>query len=633
MSKLGFSVNELMESCTALQSKRKFTPGFDKMTPKAAEIWLGVHGEELCDQLNGGKYNVMPAVGFNVAKANGGYRRFVKLTAIDSIVQMTALEKLAPYCEAKFSDSSFAYRKGCGVGSALEKYCAHASVFPFAARIDLKTCFDSIDFAVLENALYSFFFDRKVVSLLMAFAKMPVIEDGRIADRKKGILQGSPVSGLLCNIYLHGMDTELKSRNIPFVRYADDLVLFAADRNAANEFHNFACSFLHKKLRLTVNAEKSCVDASEKLTFLGSVFIRNKENSVTVCSGEKPASVFYNWYAEKPVNHRNSMDILSDGILRQKDYSAIFDCEAVKTDIPLQVLERINIFSNVILDSRFLETAMRAGVFVNVFGRDYRYIGRFTPSGPLKDAGLIFEQLCAYNNPLERLALAKEFDLASIHNLRLNIRYHNKQKEADAYTRALSMINRLYVKMKEVDSYEKLLLLEAQIRGLYYGCFDTFCSNADFRFERRSKQPPLNEINSMISFGNVVLYNYIATEIYKSALDIRVGFLHATNRREESLNLDIAEIFRPLIVDRVVFTLINRRAVKLSHFYSNENGGVYLNEDGKRIFLREFYEKINSTVTIGNKTYSYAALIGQEIRKLVKRFRNGEKYKAYRQVR
>ena len=143
----------------------------------------------------------------------------------------------------------------------------------------------------------------------------------------------------------------------------------------------------------------------------------------------------------------------------------------------------------------------------------------------------------------------------------------------------------------------------------------------------------MNEVNSMISFGNVVLYNYIATEIYKSPLDIRVGFLHATNRREESLNLDIAEIFRPLIVDRVIFSLINRNEIKPACFTYHETGGVYLNEEGKRIFLRAFYEKLASTLSIKNQQCSYARLINMEIQKLIRHFRKAENYKAYRQVR
>ena len=82
------------------------------------------------------------------------------------------------------------------------------------------------------------------------------------------------------------------------------------------------------------------------------------------------------------------------------------------------------------------------------------------------------------------------------------------------------------------------------------------------------------------------LYQRIATEIHKTALDIRIGFVHASNSRNETFNLDIAEIFKPIIVDRAIFTVIhNLMITKKEHFYVNENGAVLLNKIGKKIFI------------------------------------------------
>ena len=471
------------------------------------------------------------------------------------------------------------------------------------------------------------------MTLLMSFAKMPVIIEGELTDRHKGILQGAPISGMLCNIYLHNLDMELENKGIPFLRYADDVIVFAESFEKAREINSFVRSYFEQNLCLKINMTKCCIDASEKIIFLGNKFIREKNGVIKIGSGDKSATVYYEWNSIRPDNHQNSVNILSDGILRQKDYSAVFESDSEKSVIPLETIERVNIFSSVIFDSLFIEKAMSSGIFINIFGRDYSYKGRFVPSNSIKDQRLIYEQLTAYNDDAQRLELAKEFDLASVHNLRLNIRYYNKQHENDIYNRALSLIDKLFLKMKKCDSYEDLLITEAQIRGIYYSCFDSFIRNKLFEFVARSKQPPLNAVNSMLSFGNVVLYNYIATEIYKSSLDIRIGFLHATNKRAESLNLDIAEIFKPLIVDRVVFSLINRNEINPGCFDTADGGGIYLNEEGKHIFLRCFYEKLNSTLLINERYYSYAMLINAEIQKITRRFRNGEKYRAYRQVR
>lgn len=633
MFKFVFEPNDLVNACSALITKKKFKPGFDNMTLSAAATWLEINGEELCHQLNAGKYKSMPALGFYVAKANGNYRELARLTAIDTIIQNAAIEKLETVCEEKFSDHSFAYRKGLGTGAALNKYREYATQYPYAAKIDPKSCFNNIIFDILEEFLQSFLFTRKAIALLMNFAKMPIITEGKLTERSKGILQGAPISGILCNIYLHELDMKLEEMSVPFIRYADDIVMFSDSSEKINILYSFVCSYFAEKLRLQINRAKCCISPSENLTYLGHKFLRDKNGVVNIRTGDNDVAAYYDWYSHHPTNHRNSVDILSDGILRQKDFSAIFESETNKSVIPTAVTERINIFSSVILDSKFLECAMKAGIYINVFGNDYSFIGRFVPSTPFKDQRLIFEQLSAYNNEPQRLKIAKEFDLASTHNLRLNIRYYNKQNPTPIYNQALDVINKLYKKMKDCTDYDELLLTEAKIREAYYGCYDSFIRNKQFSFLSRSRKPPMNEVNSLLSFGNTVLYNFIATEIYKSSLDIRIGYLHATNKREESLSLDIAEIFKPLIVDRTVFTLINRNVITPANFEIAENGGVYLKEDGRRIFLRAFYYKMSSTQMIKGRPYSYSMLISEEIRKLTRRFRAEEPYKAFRQVR
>ena len=633
MAKLIFTEEDLFTGSALLRSRPRFTPGFDKMTPEAAETWLKINGERLCHALNAGKYRAMPAIGFNVAKLDGSYRRLARLTAIDTIVQNVILEKLSEECAKGFSPYSFAYQKGKGTGAALHRFCECGSEHPYAAKTDPRACFDHIDLDVLEQALLRFFFHRKTVALLMECARMPVIVEGELTERSRGVLQGAPLSGMLCNIYFHSLDQALEERGIPFIRYADDIVAFGDTPRQAEDAGRFIRDWLENKLRLRINREKSRTDAAENLRFLGHTFLRDKNGAVQFSEAETDAAVYHEWYGERPRSHKNSIDVLSDGILRQRDYAALFSDAAGDTSIPLDTVERINVFSSVIFDSGFLEKAMRAGVYINVFNKDYSPLGRFVPFGPIRAQSLIFEQLSAYNDPTRRLALAKEFDLASIHNLRLNIRYYNKQHEQAAFKSALSGINRLYGEMKNCSNYDDLLLKEARVRELYYGCFDLFIRNEAFVFQKRSRRPPLNEVNSMLSFCNIVLYNYIATEILKSSLDIRVGFLHATNRRLESLNLDIAEIFRPLLTDRIVFTAVNRKEIGLSHFMREKNGGVYLNAEGKKLLLRRFYEKLSDTLLIGDAHVSYAMLIDSEIQKLTRYFRSGEAYKAFRQVR
>lgn len=338
------------------------------------------------------------------------------------------------------------------------------------------------------------------------------------------------------------------------------------------------------------------------------------------------------WVKNTPRDSRHTVDIVSSGTLSQKGFSLVFDNGECETDIPVKETGIINIYSNVVFDSGVTKKASANGIIINVFSENGAHLGRFIPDAPLKSPLVTIEQLDAYRDAEKRAELAKSFLLASFHNTRLVIRYYNKHNPSEKYMQALNKINRIFTKISAETDCEKLFLLEAEGRQAYYSCFDGFLSGDEFRFDRRSRRPPENELNAMLSFGNTLLYSYIATEICKTPLDVRIGFLHATGRRAESLNLDIAEIFKPLIVDRTVFTLINKREITKADFCRNNNG-VYLNERGKRAFLEKFYEKLDTTLQIKDTSLSYRGIITEEIRKLTRLFRNGEEYRAFRQVR
>ena len=130
-----------------------------------------------------------------------------------------------------------------------------------------------------------------------------------------------------------------------------------------------------------------------------------------------------------------------------------------------------------------------------------------------------------------------------------------------------------------------------------------------------------------------MLYTRIANEIYRSSLDIRFGILHNSSKRAESLNLDIADLFKPVLIDRTIFTLVNRNMLGVStDFRSMDGGGVYLSESGKRTFIKELERKLYQSVKTGNGSKTYEQLIRDEVRNLCAYFRNGKDYKPYRYV-
>lgn len=615
--------------------RKKFKAGADRMTADDAYSWLQINGEQLVRRLKRGAYEPSAALVRPLAKQGGGCRRIAKLTAVDTVIQRAIMDVVSPCLEKQFSPSVHAYRKNRGVETAVNQYCALGAKYSVAAKIDPVSCFDNLNHALLNQMLTEMIGDEKTVALMMKYVKMPILSDGDSEPDypEKGVLQGAPISNLFCNVYLHKLDAHLDANEIPFVRYADDIVLFFHTQTEAKNKVEKVLSFMEKELFLKRNAKKCKIDNAVNLRYLGYRF-ENSRYGLTAFDAElSPTDIFRSWENTTPRDMHRTVDVLKDGILRQKDYALLFDGETEDFDIPIAETDVINIYASVTFDSGFLQKAMNRGILINLYDKHSSLIGRFYPNAPLKTPVMTFEQLNFYYSDRERLDLARTFVLAALYHMRLNLRYYHKFYPDPYFLGAIAAVNALENEIKECGDYGNLLLLEARTRKVYYSCFDRFIRNPEFSFEKRTKRPPQNAVNAIISFGNTLLYNLFATEIYKSPLDIRVGFLHATNDRAESLNLDFAEIYKPLVVDRTMFALINRKTLNASHFEKTENGGVYLTAEGKQLFLDAFYEKLDTSLLVKGERFTYRELIKREVRHLIRYFRNSEKYKPFKQVK
>ena len=161
--------------------------------------------------------------------------------------------------------------------------------------------------------------------------------------------------------------------------------------------------------------------------------------------------------------------------------------------------------------------------------------------------------------------------------------------------------------------------VEAHIRKIYYSALDKIVKYDEFKLLKRERQPPTNYMNTMISYGNSMMYSTTLTEILKTSMDPRIGYLHASNFRRYSLNLDIAEIFKPIIVDRTIISLVNRNQIKPGDF-KGVQGGIHLNDSGKKKFIKEYENHLNTTIqhTKLKRKVTYKRLIRLEVYKLLK---------------
>ena len=326
---------------------------------------------------------------------------------------------------------------------------------------------------------------------------------------------------------------------------------------------------------------------------------------------------------------KKAIYIFNDGQLKRKDNTLIFIKEnEEKRVIPINAVSEIHVFGELDLNKRVLEFLTKNKIPVYFYNHYGYYIGSYYPREYLNSGMIILKQAQFYLNFEERLFLAKSFIYGAVANILKNLNYYKKSKEK--YIKPY--IQEIEEKSKEIDKKEdipSLMALEGDIRKKYYEAFNVILNIGDFFFDKRTKRPPENPLNALISFGNSLIYTTILSQIYRTHLDPRIGYLHETNQRSFSLNLDLAEIFKPIIVDRVIFSLINKNQIQLKHF-EEDIDYTYLNEKGKQIFIRAFEEKLNTTIKYKNLgKVSYRKLIRLECYKLYKHFFGEQIYKPF----
>ena len=559
-----------------------------------------------------------------------GKRRLVSILNIkDKFISKLLLEVLEKYIAPDFSENSFAYQKGKGTTQAILKINKLVEEGnEIVGKIDIKDYFDTINHEKLLKMMQDVKIERRVIELINKFIKCKVDYQYSTYTKTQGIIQGSPLSAILSNIYLDSFDKELDKLNIKYIRYCDDINIFGKDKKEVYSTIKFIEKRLKEQYLLNINHNKTEITNVFYTKFLGYKLIKNKFG-VEIVKISKEVQYTNRWRTNSLEKINNEYHIVNEGILSQSDYTILFENKNKKVYIPIEATKILNIYSNIIINSNFFNLMNSKNIIVNLFDKHNRYIGKFIPNNTRKSCLLLLKQVEIYNDYNKRMNMAKDILSSEIYNLKSNLKYYNRRYNHDIKEK-IKLIEKAEKEINLIKEHEKLLLCEARIKGIYYSCFNEILQNEKFKFIKRSKRPPQDPINALISFGNTLLYNYIAKEIYKTKLDIRIAYLHSSNNRYESLNLDLADIFKPIIVDKIIFKLINKKIINDRLHFENINGGVYLTGEGKNIVINEFYKKIKDITTIGNNKMSYEKIIRKEIYKLSNSIMNEEKYKAFK---
>ena len=235
----------------------KGAPGIDGMTVEQALPWLREHREELLDMIRQGKYKPQPVRRKEIPEPDGGVRKLGIPTVVDRTIQQAIAQQLTPIYEPLFSDLSYGYRPGRSAQMAIQKVKEYAEKgYTQAVLVDLSKYFDTLNHELLMNLLRKNIHDKRVIELIKRYLKAGVMENGLLVKTEEGSPQGGPLSPLLANIYLNEYDQEMARRGVPVIRYADDIVVLAKSRRAAERLLETTQRYLEGKLKLRMNVEK-----------------------------------------------------------------------------------------------------------------------------------------------------------------------------------------------------------------------------------------------------------------------------------------------------------------------------------------------------------------------------------------
>ena len=326
---------------------------------------------------------------------------------------------------------------------------------------------------------------------------------------------------------------------------------------------------------------------------------------------------------------KRSYYIYNNGSLRRKDNTITFTDEYdEKKDLPIERVGDIYVMSEMSFNSSLINILSKYGIPVHFFNYYSFYTGSFYPREQLVSGNLLVNQVNYYMDYEKRLGLAKTFIEGASYNIYRNLRYYNgRGKDVKSY---MNVIEDLRREIPKAQNIQELMGYEGNIRKTYYSAWPIIIDQ-EIEFEKRVKNPPDNMINTLISFVNTLIYTKVLGEIYQTQLNPTVSYLHEPGDRRFSLSLDLAEIFKPILGDRLIFSLLNRNQITPKSFTKGLNY-LHLTKETSKTVVAELDAKMQTTIKHKdlNKVVSYQYLMRLECYKLIKHLLGEKEYDPFK---
>ncbi len=552
-------------------------------------------------------------------------RRILTVPSIyDRILQRATIQVIGDTIDLLLEESSYAYRKGLSRKNAIKSIQEIINKgYKYVIRADIADFFDTMDWDILIKKLSILFYDDPLLELLIKWIKANAIYEGKIIKRYRGLPQGAVISPLLANFYLDELDEKI-GENFKLIRYADDILILCKSIEEAKNSINKLNQEL-KKLNLKLSDSKTGIFSLRNgFQFLGYFINRNgafankKEKD-----GKKIRNEFYTkdeslkkildstWlinlnldnyeyikskleYKPKSLNKNEIQKIFSDKfplyitgnslINLNKDNLEIIsrdvDGNEIKKFQPIKDISSLILIGYNRLTVNTLLRLQEYGVpiyFCKVTGELKYSLPVFKPY-----FNLWLNQLALSNSEVFKLNFSKLIVSAKVNNYKVMIRRLFNE------TNLIKSFNDIIKKIEIADSIEKLRGYEGTATAKFYEIFNKSLPE-EWRFKSRTKRPPMDPLNSMLSLGYSIIYHHIATSIILEGLNPQIGFFHNPSNRYFPLASDLQEEFRH-IIDSLVHYMISKKMVSREDFYYDWN------KKGACLMKKEFFKKFISEV-------------------------------------
>jgi CRISPR-associated protein Cas1 len=274
----------------------------------------------------------------------------------------------------------------------------------------------------------------------------------------------------------------------------------------------------------------------------------------------------------------------------------------VKLRVPLISLSGIVCFGNVAVSPFLLGRAAECGISISFLSQYGKFLAR--SQGPI--AGNVLLRRAQYklsDDPAVTASIIRQILTGKFANcktvLQRALRDHSGKVDCIALEKAVAKLDRGLVRIQGETDAEILRGIEGELAHEYFGVFNELITaqKADFVFQDRSRRPPLDRVNALLSFAYTMLYHDMRSALETTGLDPAVGFLHRDRPGRLSLALDLMEEMRPFFADRLALSLINLKQLEAKRFTVSDSGAVIMDDDSRKIFLAAYQKRKQDAIT------------------------------------